>query len=255
MGAELPPSKFGAGVTYGGDAQPVPTPTTAPNPMTHASALPAPPPDPVGYAPTYPVQSPTPQIAGYASAPAYPAAYPMKQQYAGSGGTAITAAVLSFIGVLYNGFYAALGAASLVGLAALTSSPGTSAIDGGTVAGAVVLDILMTLGPILLLIGGIQLLRHRIGGRRMIVTGCVLTIATQVAWALALFGLFELGSGIIGSTGTPDGTAFSQSFHTVATTQLLITSAPALGAIVTIVLALTPATRRWCRPVPAAYTP
>lgn len=128
MGAELPPSKFSAGYTYSGAAESSPAPftpaaTAFPDPIatpqgfyTPPAAQPAPidypetaavSPDPIApppaiYAPPAALPATaSPSVVGGYPATTYPptagpARFPAKQQYAGSGGTAITATVLKF---------------------------------------------------------------------------------------------------------------------------------------------------------------
>jgi len=268
MGTELPPSKFGAGYTYGGGADAVPAPapvppaptqpafapTPTPDPFTHAQAYSTAQPDPVGYAPVPPTTVAAPPTA-YAATPAYPVGYPMKQQYAGSGGTAITASVLSFIGVLWNGTYAFMGVMALIGLTVAASSPHSYGNDGGMMGIAIALSIVMVLGPIILLIGGIQLLMHKRGGRWSIVIGSLLSAVGPAAFLLAMFGVFKALSTAAGTMGATEGASASRGFSQMADTFLLINGAPLLITALTIILALVPATRRWCEPAPTAYTP
>ncbi|OKH81030.1 hypothetical protein EB75_18650 [Mycobacterium sp. ST-F2] len=274
MGTELPPSKFGAGYTYGGTAEPEPSSfapaTTPPGFYTPPAARPA----PADYAPPtssspgpvatsqgfYTPAAAQPPVSGFpqpASSPAtgYPVGYPVKQQYAGPGGTAITAAVLSFIGVVYNGTYAVIGAASLAGLILMATSSPQPIGDDGTIALTAALGVVSTIGPILLLIGGIKLLRHRLRGRQMIVAGCLLTIAVQLFWTLGIYGFMRIGSGFIGSLGTEEASSASHTLNSYAAMTMLFNLLPAIGAVVTMAFALAPATRRWCEPVQRMPTP
>lgn len=251
MGSELPPSKFGAGYTYGGGVPPAPVPV----PVQPAPFQPTPTPDPSAYPQAY--SAPTvAQPAGYATTPAYPAAYPipMKQQYAGSGGTAITASVLSFLSVLVNGMYAAIGVMALIGLATLAASS-RSVGDHGTIGLTLALSTVMAIGPIVLLIGGIQLLMHKRSGRWKIVVGSLLTIAGPSAFLLVSFGVLQGLSSLSGGMGTVEGAAQSKAFHQMATTFVLLNGAPIALALLTIILTLAPATRRWCEAVHPTYAP
>lgn len=279
MGTELPPSKFGAGYTYGGAAESSPPPftpatTASPDPMptpqsfyTPPAAQPAPidypqtavSPDPIVpppgiYAPSAALPATaSPSVVGGYPATTYPptagpAGFPAKQQYAGSGGTAITAAVLSLVGVLYNAMYFVIGVGAIAGLVMMADSS-YGYMDKGIVAGTVAMSVASIVGPVLLLIGGIQLLRHRLSGRRLIVFGSVLTTAGPAVFTLAIFGLTKGAANMLGSMGTSESASWSHSWNTYAISGLLMNGIPLLGALITIVLTLTAATRRWCEPI------
>ncbi|SHW12229.1 Uncharacterised protein [Mycobacteroides abscessus subsp. abscessus] len=280
MGAELPPSKFGTGYTYGGAAEssPTPFPPASPDPIAAPQGFYAPPPAQpspvVDYLQTAAVSADSTATApGFYTAPAAqpatptypssvasgypattyppatgPAGYSAKQQYAGTGGTAITAAVLSFIGVVYNAMYFVLGVGAIAGLVMMANSS-YGYLDKGIVAGTVAMSIASIVGPVLLLVGGIQLLRHRLIGRRLIVFGSVLTTVGPAIFTLAIFGLTKGAANLLGSMGTPESASWSHSWNTYAISGLLMNGIPLLGALITIVLTLTAATRRWCEPI------
>ncbi|MGW1739471.1 hypothetical protein ACWCPQ_11745 [Nocardia sp. NPDC001965] len=199
--------------------------------------------------PGYPAQYPPP-APGY-PAPAYgypPAAGGYGYQPAPSGGTGITAGILALLG----GVASSLSAIGMFVLAAATSessltngaalatgarrrtSSSSSSSGGDTdidfdfdLAGTgVVLGIAYSILALVLLIGGIMLLRRSNTGRVMVILGCVLSIVLTVV----VVGVVTVGGGI---------TAFS---------------AP-LFAVITLVLAAVGPTKRWIEaarvPVPA----
>ncbi|MEU4314812.1 hypothetical protein [Nocardia sp. NPDC024068] len=199
------------------------------------------PPQQPGYPAPYP--APAHQAPGY-PAPAYPGpgypgpGYPGSTGYqsAPSGGTGITAGILALLGGVASAFSAigmfvlaaATSDSSLTSGAALatgarrrssssSSSSGGPDIDldfdlGGI---GVVLGIAYSVLALLLLIGGILLLRRSNTGRVLVIVGCVASILLTIAVLVAA------------STG-----GFS------------VFSAP-LFAIITLVLAAIAPTKRW----------
>lgn len=144
--------------------------------------------------------------------------------------------------------YFVLGVGAIAGLVMMANSS-YGYMNKGVVAGTVAMSIASIVGPVLLLVGGIQLLRHRLVGRRLIVFGSVLTTLGPAVFTLAVFGLTKGAANLLGSMGTPEGTSWSHSWNTYAISGLLMNGIPLLGALITIVLTLTAATRRWCEPV------
>ncbi|MEZ0363889.1 hypothetical protein ACAG26_09350 [Mycobacterium sp. pUA109] len=146
-----------------------------------------------------------------------------------SGATAITAAILSFLGSLVHGI-AAVG--SLLGLA----SPLTrySNVSGGFFALLAVVSGGVAAG---LLVGGIMLLRRRPTGRVVIAASCGAVILLAVA-SYAYSEHLLRGYGITGFTSSPLGL-------------LLNTVMPG----VTMALALVPPTLRWCYAKPPSPQP
>ncbi|TDH57482.1 hypothetical protein [Mycobacterium talmoniae] len=137
-----------------------------------------------------------------------------------SGATAITAAILSFLGSLVHGI-GALG--SLLGLA----SPLTkySNVSGGFFALLAVVSGAVAAG---LLVGGIMLLRRQFTGRMVIAVSCGAVILMAIA-SYAFSEHLLRGYGVTGFTSSAVGL-------------LLNTVMPG----VTMTLALVGPTRRWC---------
>ncbi|MET8796185.1 hypothetical protein ABZV91_06970 [Nocardia sp. NPDC004568] len=208
-----------------------------------------------------PPQQPGPPFpsAPYSPPPAYPAppahqmGYAPGPQYAGSygyqappsGGTGITAGILALLGGVAS-------ALSAVGMFVLASATSESSLTNGAVlatgarrrtssssssgpdidfdfdlAGTgVVLGVAYSVLALLLLIGGILLLRRSNTGRVMVILGCVLSIVLTVV----VVGVVAVGGGIS------------------------VLGAP-LFAILTLVLAAVAPTKRWIEaarlPVPA----
>lgn len=243
MAGKLPPSKFGAGTTYGDSGRSYPPPQ-APPPPPPPSYAPAP--DPyatTGYATAPPPASyPAPQ---YSPPPAY--SYPAATgaaRVAGGGGAAIAAAILGLIGAIWYGVDVVRSwddidylFKSLDGLSKLGVSGSVAFWAYGAIA-AVIAEFAFV---VLLLLGGILLLARSSAGRVMVVLGSLLVIATNIYWILAAFkavdwlNSFAGSSEVTGSTGEFLGRV------------LLNAGLPALLALVTLILAMTASAKRWCQ--------
>lgn len=245
MAGELPPSKFGAGTTYGDSGRSYPPPQAASPPPPPPSYAPAP--DPyatAGYATAPP---PAPQ---YSAPPAY--SYPAATgaapvaRVAGGGTAAIAAAILGLIGAIWYGVdivrsWDDIGYLfkSLDGLSKL----GVSGSVAFWAYGAIVAVIAEFVFVVLLILGGILLLARSSAGRVMVVLGSLLVIATNIYWILAAFKAvdwltsFAGSAEVTGSTGDFLGRI------------LLNAGLPALLALVTLILAMSASAKRWCQRV------
>ncbi|GED96844.1 hypothetical protein [Gordonia crocea] len=183
--------------------------------------------DPYGQQSGYP--APGYPMPGY-PAPGMPAAYdpyvaaygPMGPYGAPSGGTAITAIVLAYLGV----------AAGVVGM--ITSIVGLSL---GTVSGAHRLPVfywasaIFDLIPITLLaIGATMMIRRRQAGRILVVAGCAVTLLAGVVGGVV--------TGVLAGTGGNQAGAYLIGVVIGAVLAMI-------PPVVTVVLALLPATLRW----------
>jgi hypothetical protein len=163
----------------------------------------------------------------------------------GGGGTAITAVVLSFIGALWNGI-GAIGAVRILAGSGqvMNAMEQFGAKPGWPFYGTIAMSIVQILIPVLLLIGGIQLLSRRSSGRRTITTGCVLWLVLSGIVALAFFGVSEWFNTWAG--GLSDRSAFDVT-SAFAKAGLLAAGLPALCAVIIMSCALSASTRRWCQ--------
>jgi hypothetical protein len=232
----LRPSKFGAGYTYSGSnptTQPGPVPSVAPAayppPATFPPPASYPPPSPYAAA-THPVSPPNYQIP--------PAAAPQFATGSPSGATAIIAAVLALLGGALRAFYSF---GLIQGLYYLSQIPGDlgSYVDDSVFVRLVIYSVASVAATAALLLGGVLLLSRKRAGRALIVIGCILVIAEAVlTWVAAASFMQSLG--MLGS-GTLDGALnFGASTAVIA--------ALSIGApLLTTILALAPATARWCR--------
>lgn len=170
---------------------------------------------PLGTPGGYP--APTPYGQRPPSYPPQPGPYPPKP----SGSTAITAAILSFLGAATHSLRA-MGVAE--GVAQQWSDVAGGA-GGGLFA---ILALVMVADVVGLVVGGIMLLRHQLAGRIVIVVSCAVVIVLQIiifAYAATALHSYGLLGGFYGGSG------------------LLV---HAVMAGVTIALALASPTRRWC---------
>jgi hypothetical protein len=117
------------------------------------------------------------------------------------------------------------------------SIPGWSYL---TIIGISIVQILI---PVLLLLGGIALLCRRAGGRRLIATGCVLILTLE---AFALFAMSHWLAGPLGNLTTHSPSLLVSALLTKSGMAVIVL--PALLAVITLLVALSPATRQWCQP-------
>lgn len=115
---------------------------------------------------------------------------------------------------------------------------------------AVAAGIVSAVGALALLIGAIKLLNRGLGGRGLITVGCLIAIADVViTWAL-VWGWVTTSFGGL-SMGSSWDSMFARQGPTIVLNVALTAGVPLL----TMILALSAATRRWCeaaRP-PVAY--
>ncbi len=239
----MPPSKFGAGYTYGGGpAQPsAPAPSySQPAPPTPPSysqpvAPPAPPPLPplpptpsISYPTIAPVTAPEPTPA---PAPVYTAPV-IGYQPSSSGATAITAGVLA----LLLGAYQVWQTISAFAALSVFSAFGELIGDYGRIKTLATISAFASLAATLaLILGGILLLCRKSAGRGFIAAGCLVVIIFTVLTVGLLLDWF--------------GSTFSISQLDVPTATVLVMNV-AVGAavpILTMVLALLGSTKRWCQ--------
>ena len=246
MSSQLPPSKFGAGTTYGETGQ------AHALPPTPAAAPPSYPVTPDPYAATaYPTPAPDPYAAPQFSAPATysnvaPAGVaPAAVSPGVGGGAAIAAAILSLIGALWYGIDVIRNWDSIRYLFQSLSQVSGLGLSGSMVAwayGAIAAVIAEFAFVALLLLGAILLLARSSAGRVMVALGSLLVIAANVYWVLAALqavGWLNSFSASGGSTGE------------FVAKILLNTGPPAVLAIVTLILAMTSSAKRWCQRVAA----
>lgn len=245
MSSQLPPSKFGAGTTYGDTGQAYALPQSTPPPAPTPSSYPVTP-DPYAGS-SYPTSSPDPYVAQQFTAPtAYssPVSLGTAPVAMGTGGgAALAAAILSVIGALWYGIdivrnWSAIGYLfqSLDALSKFGSSGSVAAWAYGAIA-AVVAEFAFVA---LLLLGAILLLARSSAGRVMVALGSLLVIAANVYWMLAaLQAVGWLNSLTYGSGSTGEFVAKI----------LLNTGLPAVLAVATLILAMTGSAKRWCQRV------
>src|SRR6266568_1610235 len=168
------------------------------------------------------------------SYPPYPGQYqPYPQQAAAGGGTAITAGVLASVGavgqVLGGVLQVVLGATQAHELDRMYHASWYPAY--AIVTGLVAFVVGAVLGT-----GAVALFRRKPLGRMLIVAGCALTIVIGIAGIAVALNIGPMGgaSGLIGVSGGTFGLIFP---------------------IITIILALVPATARWLAQPPAPAGP
>lgn len=168
----------------------------------------------------------------------------------GSGaGTAITAAILSFLGVALH--------VPLIGLSVFWArymvvagelSAGREHL-AGSFWWSVVVIVTQLYVLMMLLVAGIQLLRRRPSGRLMVVAGCGVAVALA-----ASSQVIETATAVW--TRPQVGDYFGP--HAVATRLFpVMHTLPMFAvpfALVTLILVLLPSTKRWCQPAPYPAT-
>lgn len=239
----MPPSKFGAGYTYGGDAKP-PTPAYGQPPV-----LPVP-------QPVSPPPVSQPPVSGYG---APPAAMPIQPAYGAaatsygtppvvygapagpSGATAIIAGVLALLMGLFRAWQTY---GSFVGLASFGRY--TSGLPGmGRIQAYLTIEAFASAAATLaLIVGAVLLFNRKSAGRGFVTVGALIVIADSLLTWAAIYGWFD-------NTFSEFG-GFSGGFemHGFFVLMLLLN----LGVpVLTMILALTGATRRWCQTATAGY--
>jgi len=181
-------------------------------------------PTPPAYPYSYPAHQPSPypqpgQAPGYSPYSPYP-----QPQYGGpapSAGTAIAAAILSFLGALAN----ALGALGNFAV------PTMAQFHGSGTGVFVVLGMVSLAITVALLVGGILLLRRKLAGRLIIAVTCGVVIA------MALIG-YLMAQSLLNQAGV----SAAETMPTLLGRTIGSIFFPAL----TMVLALVPSTKKWC---------
>lgn len=260
MTDNLPPSKFGAGYSYGNDQAPsVPAPPPAAPP---APAYGQPAPDPYGQPASYgqvpspvppPITAPPipdypPAVSGYPPAPAgpgvpaYGAGYPPVAR--AGGGTAITAGILALL-LGASRAYASIDA--FIGLAQISSYSSYGygyGSNGGIQAFFGITGAVAALTALLLIVGGLMLFSRSTAGRALVIVGAIIALIEQIVIlgyivnALGRFEyLFELGF---------------QGFYAVAVGSAL---AGMVIVILLLIFASVGSTKRWCQSKPAKFAP
>ncbi|WP_179476128.1 hypothetical protein [Mycolicibacterium vinylchloridicum] len=237
MTDQLPPSKFGAGYTYGGSAGGPPPSSSPVNPATF--------PNPVSPSPTQygTTAASTPDVAYRAPATQFlPAAARV------SGGTAIAAGVLALVMGAYRAFstFAYFSTVAVLGDAGSSYAAVRDMRNYATAAGVV-----SAIGTLALVVGAIRLFNRGLGGRGLITVGCLIAIADVVLMWISVMGwvdrLFGSGSifgdqGLNISTGDVLAEAFSRQGPFIVVHLFITIGIPLL----TVVLAYSKSTRRWC---------
>ncbi|UUO01117.1 hypothetical protein M4D79_21040 [Mycolicibacterium novocastrense] len=149
----------------------------------------------------------------------------------GSGGAAITAAILSLIGAAWYGWVVIDGWEAVKFMFSTLGRLSAMGADGwyyGSVAAVIARCVVVPL----LLLGGILLLTRSSMGRVMVILGSLLTIAANAYETILVVKAV--------SNGTKLGDAF-------ATTYLPQVALPLVLAIVVLVLAMSSSAKRWCQ--------
>lgn len=226
-----------------------PAPRATPHPFAGSPDpnAPAAPPIPPGY----------PNVTGPAYGTAWPSSAggpPMPYPgYPGGGGAAIAASILSLLGALWFGFAAIGWAGVLIYLPQILHGFSQAGLKPGSpFFFAIALSAVQTLTPILLLVGGIQLLSRRLSGRRTITWGCVLLLISSAFWALAFYGIVEWSNALFSSFG---GKGTFNITPEIVKDGLIPIGVPVVYAVITMICALSPSTRLWCRPPGAGFGP
>jgi hypothetical protein len=223
---------------YGDQPPPLPAYPQAPHgypqaPLGYPQAVAgypvAPPPYPGAPAPGYPA-APQGYYAGYPTAPG-PQYSPYGPPPSPSGGTAITAAVLSFLGTVAHG----LGTMVVfVAMSAINDVPKAKDLLPGWYTGFAIGSALINVAiSIALLVGGIQLLRH-VGWSRMLIAGaCAAAIVWRIVDLVATKSIYDSIEKYGVDTGQRIGGMAGSTFALIF-------------PIATLVLVLVPLTKRWC---------
>lgn len=272
MSNPLPPSKYGAGYVYGRGSAAAPAKPQAvqASPTPKAPERRAPRPEPrvpdqrppvlhepaaTPIAPAFtasPPPPPAPPTAQPAAAVPTPAAYAPGARPSGT--TAIAAGVLALLIGAYRAFqtYGYIAAAAM-----LSGIPREfSSSIHGTQAFVTVAAIMSAVGTLALVVGAIKLLNRGLGGRGLITLGCLIGVADVVVTWIAVYGFMQGISGFYGSLGGSPDSLFSAVLSEQLPFIVLNIAISAGIPVLTIILAWSASTRRWCEarhfPVPPA---
>lgn len=169
----------------------------------------------------------------YGSAPGSPYGQPSGYVPSPSGGTAITAAVLSFLGAAHQGLG---GFGGLIGLITASSLSDYGGVSVGIYGFQILVSLAIAAG---LTVGGIMLLRRKLIGRIIIAVSCGLVIVLTIINFAFIQYLWN---------------SYGLSGYSLRGGLLMGTPALALEIIMagtTMTLALVPPTVRWCLSGPA----
>lgn len=262
MSSPLPPSKFGAGTTYGEAGRAHALPQTPPAPPPPPPRPPAPqsypPPDPYGaaysapqpvsppVAPSYAMPTADPYAAAQSSAyPVYPAAGPAGRP---GGGTAIAGAILSLVGALWYGVDTVRNWSSFEYVFQMLGNSSALGMTDGWTYGFIAAAIAQLVFVVLLLVGGILLLTRSSLGRGLAVAGSALVIAAN--GYLAFAGLQTVSN----INAFLDGAGMGAMTRNDLIAEILLnTGLPALIAVVALVMLMAGSTKQWCRPIAQTY--
>lgn len=229
----LPPSKFGAGYSYGDDlgASPqVPAQQVTPPATAYPSAAPAYP-APAYPAPAYP--PPAPAYPSAAPAPGYPGAgYPMVPRP--SGGTAIAAGILALLIGLSRGFSAFESFSTLDMMSG--SIYGGYGASGDFKAYLTITGIAGAVTALMLIVGAIMLFARSSAGRGLVVFGGIIALIEQAG--IVIYLMVQLGNVEYFFKGL-----FAGLFG-------IATISAAIGLVIVILmifLASSGSTKRWCQ--------
>lgn len=241
----MPPSKFGAGYTYGGG--PVQPSTPAPSYSQPVAPPVPPPPTPtpsIHYPTIAPVSAPEPTPP---PAPVYTAPV-IGHAPSASGGAAIAAGVLALLLGAYQVWQTISSFLMLSLFTVSTSSLG----DFGQLKTIATISAFASLAATLaLILGGILLLCRKTAGRGFIVAGCLIVIIVNVLTT----GLYlQWWGNAFGDAS--DHLAISD-LGSDAGALIVAVAINAAVPLLTMVLALLKSTKRWCQAKSAAvgYAP
>lgn len=236
MTDKLPPSKFGAGYTYGGPS-PIPSQTSPPPPSSNhpasASNYHAAQPTAASYG-SAALSDQAPITYGSFSSPGTPIG---PVAHAPNATMAIAAGVLTFLTAVYLG-WKAFG--SIQGLRIL-SDFGIGFLDGDTKAYFIATAAISAVGALLSAAGAVMLLSRRLSGRNLVTLGCLCAIAIPlVEWVYA----WHYAKKISDSLGLESdlGSIFSSWVGISALISALSMAVP----LIAMILALSGSTRSWC---------
>ncbi|MCG5431016.1 hypothetical protein LV457_01720 [Mycobacterium sp. MYCO198283] len=200
-------------------------------------------------------QAPEPRHTGYpyGPPPAYPYGPPPGYPYGppnppASGATAIVAAVLSFLGALANVLSAVDG---FVSVASLREPRGAYGVEypAWLAPTGIIVSIAQLVLAVALVFGGVQLVRRRLNGR---------VVVAAAAGAAVLIQLVSLGFAAAAVKWARDLSArydVGVDLGPLLTLSIGISAVMIIFPIATGVLALLPATRRWCLSAPPSPGP
>lgn len=267
MSDRLPPSKFGAGYTRGGgpDPRPSPPPThTDPShradpptdaaPTRSAADSPVTQPPVTGY-PSTPTPSASPWTGG--AAPAYGSTpFPPPAGARAGGAAALIAGVLALLLALARGFKTY---GYFVVAQALSSLPSGYPNDGGPKALFIIATIVSAVGTVALLGGALMLFNRNLSGRNWITLGCVIAIADAVLMWLSVYVFVKSFTNFFSSAAGMGRDSVGGIFSSVLSKEaplFMLSIALTVGLpLLTLILARSGSTRRWCTQHGGGYYP